>query len=253
MRTGDDDEEPKSPEFQTFLSKWRRALVDPKLIWEGRKAVRELRAASYGIEPGLTMLDFIRCDEGTGWRPREMLDRVIGEVEDYKQKKQAWSNAIRRNEARKVELFLTDLSTRASSESTQVYDPFAKKLLKRMSRKIQTERADFVRYTKKAEISPLGRWEGLWKRAPRRASIERAIALDSRLQEQSAKMLRTFLGESVSLRTIARLVLLVYIACDLAKQNPEDGQLWIAGERRTISVRSIEEKLRRAKIKTPSY
>ena len=62
-------------------------------------------------------------------------------------------------------------------------------------------------------------------------------------------MFRTFLhrDEGVSLRTIARLVVLVYYIAELATENQKDGCLWTSN--RVITVRSVEDKVRRKGIR----
>jgi hypothetical protein len=89
--------------------------------------------------------------------------------------------------------------------------------------------------------SPLGAaWEKLWPGRARIEIINRGISLDTRLQFQCAKVLRIFL-RAVSVRTIARLIVLVYWTTGLA--IVKNDALWIVNERRHITVRSVEEKL----------
>jgi hypothetical protein len=69
-------------------------------------------------------------------------------------------------------------------------------------------------------------------------------------------MFRTFLreDEGVSLRTIARLVVLVYKAAGLASEIKNDGVLRLPDSHHAISVRSVEEKLRRRRdLLQPRY
>jgi hypothetical protein len=84
-----------------------------------------------------------------------------------------------------------------------------------------------------ARRSPLGVWERLWSRHARAETIRREIDLDARLQKQAAKMFRTFPSEDegVSLRTIARLVVLVYQVGGIASYDKQTGQLVIVNSR----------------------
>jgi hypothetical protein len=89
--------------------------------------------------------------------------------------------------------------------------------------------------------SPLGSaWEQMWPHRARIEIINRGIDLDTRLQFQCAKIFRIFL-RAVSVRTIARLIVLVYWTTGLAMVK--DDELWVVNERRRLTVRSVEEKL----------
>jgi hypothetical protein len=116
---------------------------------------------------------------------------------------------------------------------------------------IDHSRADIGKLRDPRRPSPMGPWELLWKDHPRMENLRRQLDLDARLQIQAAKMFRTFLHEDqgVSVRTIARLVVLVYQTAGLASEMGTEGFLRIVDSRRKITVRSVEEKLRRKGIR----
>lgn len=64
-------------------------------------------------------------------------------------------------------------------------------------------------------------------------------------------MLRTFLREEqgVSSRTTARLVVLVFLAAELASEFNNEGFLRIVDSKRAVTVRSVEEKLIRKGVR----
>lgn len=235
------------PEFQLFLKKWRDALRAPGLVWDGRRAVADLKSARYTRSSPeenarRSMFDFVRCQPGYGPRPWEMLEGIVAEVEDYKRQKLAW-----RKERRDTELFLAGVERRIELWRLKVVEPSLKSSLTTLAEVIEQRRLALRSSITPARHSPLGVWERVWAGHERSTNINREIDLDTRLQVQSAKMLRTFLhrDEGVSLRTIARLVVLVYLASGLAteKRNQTRPRLWIADSDRSIGWRMVEEKL----------
>src|SRR3974390_3431481 len=85
-------------DLESFLQKWQVALRSPSKVWEGRLAVAELRSAGYTFKSKLSpednerisMFDFVLCRSRHGWRPKEMLGKILAEVEDYKKQKRIW-------------------------------------------------------------------------------------------------------------------------------------------------------------------
>jgi hypothetical protein len=241
-----------NPEFESFLKKWRDAFRAPSPVWYGNRAVKELKHAGYTIKPRsspeqrISMLSFVCCDPDQRWRPREMLRKVLSEVEDYKRRKLAW-----KGEFRETELFIARIARQAHRRSVDAVDPRLKKLLETTAALIEQARPLLNEFRDPAYRSPLGVWERLWPQHARKEIFDRRIELDTHLQVQAAKMFRTFLhdDEGVSLRTIARLVVLVYLVAGLAserkdKKDPEP-LLWIADSQRVITRRTVEDKLRR--------
>jgi hypothetical protein len=202
-------------------------------------AVADLQNAGY--------LDFLLRRSETR-RPLNMLANVFDEVQDYRIQSVAW------RDFEKAAVFLAKIGREATIMSNDVDYPALKRLLSKVAQMIELERR---RVRARTNASYLGAWERLWPGHPRRQGIQRRIDLDARLQIQAAKMFRTFLhrDEGVSLRTIARLVVLTYIICGLAMESQEDGLLRIVGlgPNRTISVRSVEEKLRRGRIRGTAF
>jgi len=230
--------------FGKFLKEWREALSVPSDLWEGYKAVEDLKRAGYSEGNVRTsMFTFVRCEPSEGWRPREMLRNVFAEVLDYMKQRLAW-----KKEFRDIQYFLAKLERKAVLKSGKISRPSLKRLVSNTAEMIERRRKALATYMSGSlPRSPLGRWETLWTQHGRAEQIDREIELDTRLQLQCAKMFRTFLheDEGVLLRTIARLVVLVYKAAALASESKNEGFLRISDSGRAIRVRSVEEKLRR--------
>jgi len=217
-------------EFKAFLTKWRSAITYQSDLWEGPRAVRELHhEAGY--------LDFVLC-KPDGRRPSVwMLRGILGEVEDYRTQKQVWQK-----EFKDTEIFLAKIGREVELRSKQTATVHLKDILHKAASGIEEQRIAVRSYLERNQKgSPLGAaWEKFWPRRARIEIIDREISLDTRLQLQCAKMLRIFL-RAVSVRTIARLIVLVYWITGLALEK--DDALWIVNEGRRITVRSVVEKL----------
>lgn len=191
--------------------KWRAALRSPSDLWDGYRAVEELKQAAYpvaGNERIGSALNLVRCDDQTGWRPQEMLGRILKEVKDYKEKKQAWQK-----EFKDTELLLASIARRVKRRNCRTSNPELKGLLDDTSHLVEKRRAAVAAYRQGNGRSPLGIWEGVSGFPSRVENIRRGTDLDTRLQIQAAKMLRNFLSleDGVSLRTVARLVVLLTV------------------------------------------
>ncbi len=220
----------ESAKFKEFITKWRSAITYQSDLWEGPRAVSELRhKAGY--------LDFVRCKPDGRRPPVWMLQGILGEVEDYRMQKQAWQK-----EFRDTEIFLAKIGREVELQSKKPATVHLKDILHKAALGIEEQRIAVRSYLDKDQKdSPLGAaWEKFWPHRARTEIINREISLDTRLQFQCAKMLRIFLRE-LSVRTIARLIVLVYSTTGLAKVK--DDALWIVNERRRITVRSVETKL----------
>jgi len=232
------------PEFQSFLKKWRDAFRAPSVPWDGNRAVRELKSARYTRSAPeenarRSILKFVQCEPDYGPRPWDMLEGIFGEVKDYKSQKLAW-----KKESRDAELLLASVGRRIKLRRLKVVDPSMKSVLATTAEMIEQQRLALGSAAKPAQRSPLGAWERIWGNNERKTDINRGIDLDTRLQVQTAKMLRTFLvkDDGISLRTIARLVVLVYYVAGLTYEKA--GYLWIADSQRRLSWRIVEDKLR---------
>jgi hypothetical protein len=234
--------------FNEFLKKWRRELKTPTEGWEGFRAVENLKRAGYTEGNVRTsMITFVRCAAAEGWRPLDMLRKVFAEVKDYKRQRVAW-----RKEFRDTEISLAKLERTVAVKALRIKHPALKRFLSNTAVALE-QRRRIVRHfiDRSAFRSPLGTWERLWPKHTRSEVIRREIDLDTRLQLQCAKMFRTFLheDEGVSRRTIARLVVLVFRAAELASEFNNEGFLRIVDSKRAVTVRSVEEKLIRNGIR----
>jgi hypothetical protein len=239
--------------FESFLKQWQAALRSPSQSWDGWRAVAELRSAGYTVrskssreeDERVSMFDFVLCRPAHRWRPRKMLSHILDEVENYKEQKQTWKEKYR-----ETEFFLAGIERRVVLQSKRVSEDALKQLLKKTANLIEEQRRLVNNLKNQTQRSPLGVWERLWANHTRKVNIRREIELDTRLQLQIAKMFRTFLhkDEGVSLRTIARLVVLVYKVAGLAGRDAKNATSVLVGSRRTITCRSVEEILRRNRI-----
>jgi hypothetical protein len=221
-----------SPEFKEFLMKWRHAFAQESKRWEGPQAVRALRRQT-------GYLDFICCKPGERPTPKWMFKGILDEVEDYRTQKKLWQKDFR-----DTERFLAQIGRRVELRSRATVTVQLKNRLHDLALEIEKCRAGVKSCL--GEGTPLGAaWEQLWPHRHRTDTIYRGIDLDHRLQSQCAKMFRIFL-RAVSVRTIARLIVLVYWTTDLAVER--DNRLWIVSEDRPITVRSVDEKLVRKKF-----
>jgi hypothetical protein len=239
--------------FDKFLRDWRNAFRAPSDLWKGHAAVEELkRANNYDGSMLESMLGFVRCDSAQGWRPREMLRKVFAEVTEYKRQRISLQK-----EFRDAELLLAQLERAVTLRNIRTNHPLLKRFLSNTAEVVERRRKIVSKFISRLPLrSPLGAWEKLWPQLKRGEITRLAVDLDTRLQLQCAKMFRTFLreDEGVSLRTIARLVVLVYKAAGLASEIKNDGVLRLPDSHHAISVRSVEEKLRRRRdLLQPRY
>jgi hypothetical protein len=95
----------------------------------------------------------------------------------------------------------------------------------------------------------LARSEKLFEDAAYPAELVKRIDLDRRFQVRVALILRSYLfrGCGVSLKTIARLVVLTYISGGIGRKLEE--YLSIKGRKKPINVSNVDLKLRNARVK----
>jgi hypothetical protein len=230
--------------FRKFLINWREAISAPSDLWDGYRAVAELKGAGHPEGEGRrSMITFVRCDPEEKWRPREMLRKVFVEVWDYKRQRVSWAK-----EFRESELLLAKIERKVALKTVKLNHSSLRRLMSNTAAAIERRRKILSKFINRSPFrSPLGSWENLWPHLTRAEIVRPEVDLDTRLQLQCAKMFRTFLheDEGVSLRTIARLVVLVYKAAGLASEINKESYLRIADSGRPIKVRAVEEKLRR--------
>src|SRR5580698_2953358 len=118
-----------SPEFTKFLTKWREAITRQSPLWEGPKAVGELRK-----EPGY--LEFIRCKPDERLIPRWMLKGILGEVDDYRTEKKSWQKDFR-----DTELFLAKIGREVERRSKATATVQLKSMLHDVALGIEERRA----------------------------------------------------------------------------------------------------------------
>ncbi len=229
--------------LETFVLNWKNTLRLPSPLWEGPVAVRELQEKR--------LLQFLRCDK-RDWRQNELLKRVVREARIYREEvsalRKGFSLTVR--EAKDVELFLADIERKTARRARKTHSLLLKALLKRVRTELEDHKREVPHLSRRSSlVSPLGIWEHLWPRIRRPGMARRAIDLDRTLQIQLGKIFSTFLRKEepkLSLITVARLVVLAYYVGELAKEYR--GQLLILNSGRPLSVRTVYDKLRYARL-----
>src|SRR5579862_422985 len=221
--------------LESFIRAWRQSFLSPEDVWGGQRVVMALKRHG-------DCMGFVLCEPNRGVMPREMLRFALAEVRAYEESKRAWQR-----ESEAAELFLSSIYRQAMRWRAETQDATLKEFLAKMAAEIEKQRRELNRYRTDSGVLPIGYFEMFWKRFPRADVITRRIDIDTRLQLQLAKIFRTFLrkDDGVSTITIARMVVLVYKICGLAVEGGSDDQLWLPGGKRKITVRNVEEKLRR--------
>src|ERR1700690_359452 len=169
-----------SAEFNAFLTKWRSGINNQSDLWEGPRALGELRqAAGY--------LDFILCKPEGRRPPRCMLRGVLDEVEHYRAKKEVWQK-----EFRDTEIFLAKIERKAERQSKKTATVHLKNILHTVALRIEKQRIAVKSYLDRdRKVSPLGAvWAEIWSQPVRTVIINRGIDLDMRFQFRCAKMFR---------------------------------------------------------------
>ena len=197
-----------TPQFDAFLAKWRAGLKRRGNEWEGGIAVAELERAD--------ALDFL-LGEGK-WEPecqkQHLFRKMFHEINVYR--KEAQVRPIKHH-IDEVERRLIALAKTIQKKKDKESNTDLKRVYERLRVKIYGARGTL----KALRIFPnmkFGFWvEMIWRDLPSRNMVARTIELDTRLQVELGKVLVFYLREKkVSLRTIARLILLAYWAGDLS-------------------------------------
>jgi hypothetical protein len=128
--------------------------------------------------------------------------------------------------------------------------PQLRSALRKTIRGVRMNQRDLISNRKSLANSPqrsLGVIENFFNEKPRTRLLKRRIDLDNQLQVQLAKVLLFHLPK-LSVKTLARLIVLAYWAADLAAESEEKGYLKIRTTERALTVRSVYDKLKSAKL-----
>jgi hypothetical protein len=229
----------EAKEFKDFQLRWIRTLENKSAIWEGPRAMNELKPHN---AKGFTAFNFLR--DKSNWRQNELLGRIFLEVKAYQTEKRKLFS----QESKDIRLLLTN---------------FREKLLKReghlQHRKLQAIVTTVINATKSGlrelksvtdaqnhSRSPLTRYEDFFPEQPRGRLVQRSIELDTRIQIQMAKMFMFYLGEyNITRLTVARLIVLTYWVGKLADEHPSDGTMRIFGTCHLLRARNVQDKIAR--------
>lgn len=232
-------------DFKEFLTKWRQGLRRPSPDWEGPRAVAELRQKK--------MLNFLLCkkkpyrtksgkkewhDNWPDWQPEDLLRRVADEVRAYRHQSEA---RLVDRDSKELEDFLQGILQRIKKREGQTrFGEFGVALsdLKECVERARNRVAGF----RKWELDSI-----VWPELPRTNRTIKAIDRDTRLQVELGKMFADYLRQNrVSLETIARLILLAYLAGGLAAKDRDDIRTIYTNH--VITVRKVRDKLRYKKL-----
>lgn len=249
------DSEPKSPlrnpgekkrapnrkvpsELDDFVAEWCRLFVQRGAIWEGVRAITELKEKD--------AYDVFLCKSGTErkWQLDELGERVLEEINLYR--KEA--------EYRRITEFFNDAAGFLNKEIEKVRKrqklapiPEVKTVLQdldnRLKRSIQF--LDSLK-TRRAHWQ-FGMKSHFWPETPRKNLAKSKTDLDIRLQVEIGKAFaELLLPKNVSLETIARLVLLACVVGRVAQIK--EGVAVNSYSGRPLKVRNIRDILKANKI-----
>lgn len=223
-----------------FVTRWRSELKKGDVVWGGRFAVSELRRKG--------IYDFLvgNGKSGTGWQSQDLCERIVDEISDYLSE----AKSLTKSRFDKIDAFLQSLAEKVRKHEEKAADSTIKALLKRLQKDVEKYQRSAERLRQERRDWHFGAWKSLWPEVPRKNLVVRRIDLDTRLQVEVFKVLADYLGpeegrKRVNLETIARLVLLVYLAAGLAHEN-ETGIIVAHATGVKVSVRNIRENVRNA-------
>jgi hypothetical protein len=153
-----------------------------------------------------------------------------------------------------VDDFLKAEAKRIEKQGTRVPVEQINKILQDVQSNVHKARAK-LRFLQVEMESRVGFWEEMvWAKVRRRNFVRRRLQLDTRLQIELGKVLVFYLRrKSVSLETIARLILLAYWAANLSEPSNE-GFYKSKYTDRILKIRNIRDNLREATLhETATY
>ena len=190
--------------YNAFLAKWRNGLHGRGVEWEGRIAVAELKRNE--------AFEFLLGDGkwAHNRQTQHLFRKMFHEIKVYRE--EAQSRPIKQH-IDEVENKLIAIAKKIQKEMDQESIADLKRVYERLRVDIYGKRGRLhaLRFLPDRKF---GFWvEMIWRDLPSRNMVARTIELDTRLQVELGKVLGFYLrGKGVSLRTIARLILLAYWA-----------------------------------------
>jgi hypothetical protein len=222
------------PDLESFVAKWRQGLKKDVVDWEGLPAVAELKGKE-------KIFDFLLAEGQASRATQHLFQRMVYLVRQFR-----WETQIRLKKQYfdEVDEFLRDEAERIQKVEKRIPLAVLKTVLKDLRSNFYKTQGHLIWIKFKEEQLRYGFWEELiWEHLKRRGLAERRLDLDTVLQIELGKALAFYLQpEGVSLRTIARLVLLAYSAGEL---STPDGYFYKSAHTgRRLKLRNIYDNLR---------
>lgn len=225
------------PEVGAFLRSWSNGIAASDTMWEGRRAWTELKRKG--------ALDVIRCKSKRqkDWRTREPFERIWDAVQRYKSQVEMKFES----ETEDAEEFLGRVVARIRKKAEKSSLPPIAQFLHGVASAVKKNQRRFPGLKRAMLRSPLGVWGKLLREVESNKRFQQETDMDLKLQLQVAKMLWAVLEDyQISRVTAARLVCLLYWKMGIAA--PSDEGLRIIRTGRLLTVKAVDEKLRRAGI-----
>jgi hypothetical protein len=226
-----------------FLAEWRKALNEPSVDWDGRRAYTELRRKK--------VWDFVRCENEwkDDWRSNDFVFRIHAELGRYREESELWNrkSLVTRKALKKEDAYLAKLDAGLGARLKKTTISVLRNQLLRVSESVREARLRLkhfatLREKTKFVTSPLGGWELLFPEHKSKAFVERGLDLDSRLQLQLGKLMTLYLGQSrVTLKTICRLIILAYLVSDLAILDDKTDNCRTVSTDRQLDLENIHQ------------
>ena len=241
-----------SQRAKTFVNTWRDELlacrpsntpgVDENDLWEGAQAYKNLRDCGR-----LEFMLFREEPKKLGWKRRQLLNLLFTEIRKY-ERYSGKVSAIN-NELKEAADFTKRMKKWFSDELKQIRH--LTDIRERLTKYADDLDKDHTRFEQKRRYfwrSPTG-LEPILREPDYVWGPDKDMDLDGGFQKRVARVLRLYLPkeEGISLRTICRLVVLVYLAAGLAKEQGETLISKSTGEELNhLNPIDLEKKFRRA-------
>jgi hypothetical protein len=240
-----------------FVAQWRREIRRHAIsieksratrqldLWEGHTACQELNSAGLLSTAMLEDTnDGANVNSPINWRLRDPISLIVREVAIYERYRSRIvllnrEMATSKRSLAKVVKELTKLRTRSN------FPPLQQMLTQRIA-ETNFHIAQIDDVSRILWETPYGVWGRVLNEPKHLPKPYREMDLDTRFQIRVAKLLKSglFPEGKVSLQTIGRLVLLVYLAAGLLE--PRGDKAILLHSKRELKVEDIVQRLRRA-------
>lgn len=225
-------------EFDKHLNEHNRAI--PELtVWEGQLVCQELARTKL-----LNTVALRKVSERRWWRQQVMV-LIAHEIRTYFR----YANELVRTNRELADdrRFLLATVERFLKQKQRCFRPETKDVLDRCVNNLKYGIRRLNTAQKEKWEFPRGYFGEILREPKYRRYPVREMDIDARFQIRAGKILRFFLRKKygVSLQTISRLVVLVYIAADLARINADD-HLIVNLTGKKLTVGKVAQRLTRA-------